>query len=180
MKQLQLKREDIPALVAKLCKKGARPITVVMRTEKPLLKKDRITGQTHTHGRFVTKVARFSAFLNFDYENSVNLERAREGKEADFHGGSSWFRHKEGDPKPIVRHKDNEAQAYLQLKYQKKLGDTYLLSNGNIVTEEQIAGLLPKKPTDNNQGVDKKVITVVSSLENLMSLTADGCEYEIR
>lgn len=176
-----IQKKEIPNLVRNLCLKGARPITTVLKSEKKLLKKDRITGEPNTFSPSVTKVSKINGILNFDYQHSVNLQRDREGKIADFTTGSTWYEHVHSDPKPIVRHKDDHSLIYLQLKLEKELQATYIF-NGKVVPKGTIKNLFPKKPENaqTRQRTDKMIRPIAVKLDNILSIVCDGKVWTVK
>jgi hypothetical protein len=176
-KAVILPRKDLPRLIEEVSAKGARPISITIRTEKPLLKKNRVTGEKHKYGDFVLKVSRLSAFLNFDYEKSVNAERKREGKTADFERKGSWLQHSNPAARALVC-LPGQPCGYVQLKVEKRLAEEFQDENGHQLQKRWIQNLLPKQSKP-NQGVDKPVLTICPKLENIMGLTCEGIEYVV-
>lgn len=168
-------RENLPALIAEFCKKGARPMTITLRTIKDLTKAQSAQLETHE----LIKIARHSVFINFDYSSSVNRQREREGKETDFKGRGSHFIHKEGDPRPIVRNKNDESLKYLQVKVEKRLAETFISAKSGEVLDNDLVHSVIKRSDKPNQGTDKAIITMAPSLDSIVSLVCDGAEYAI-
>jgi len=170
-----IKRKNLPALVGELCKKGARPMTVTLRTIKDLTKKQRI----ELNAAELIKIATHQVFLNFDYKAAVNRQLEREGKEANFKTKKSHYTHAEGDPRPIVRHRDDASKVYLQLKVESKLRELYLSPDGHVMDNAIIHGAIPATAKPKNQGVDKSIITMTPSLDSVVSIICDKVEYQV-
>jgi hypothetical protein len=151
---------DQPALVDMLMKnKGATAVTLVTRTETTL--------------PCVYKVARVNGMIGFRYENSVNNQLDREGKEADFVAKPrKWGTHIEGTP--LVEHKGNY---YLELKVENSLDYRYESIAGIELDKDEINKQLPPKKSYPNQGTDKAIILRDYKVENILSMTYRGHCY---
>ena len=174
----QVKRSDLTALIRRLCYKGARPITVVLNTTKVLSPRQREElGMTH-----VTKRSKLSAFLNFNYENAVNRQRVREKKKPNFKSKGVWFKHKDGEPVPVVHHKLDEKKTYLQLKVERVLKENYISPNQLFMETDYVKGILhPKKPARGNsrQNLSREVITICPRFEAIEKISCDNEEFLI-
>jgi len=104
--------------------------------------------------------------VGFSYENSVNLQRDREGVEEEFIAHKrAWGTLMEGAK--FVEHKGNY---YLQLKVENSTDPVYL-HEGQIVTKENINTWLPKKSASSRQGLEKHVIIRDVKLDNIKTIT---------
>lgn len=177
MSQTIIKKDDIPAIIAEISRRGARPISVYYEIDQPLLMKDRRTGEENEH-KSCTKIGAYLCFLNFSYQNSVNRARFREGKEGNFVAKENWFAHSE--TRAILYKKSNPKRQYLQLKVQRRIVEPiYKFENGKEKTEGQLKGLLPLESFPENQGLESPVYTISIALESIRKFTCDGKEYVV-
>lgn len=165
--------QQIPDLIAKLSKRGARPFSITLRTSLKLLKKSRINGKANPYPE-IFKVSQILAFLNFDYANSVNNQREREGIERDFQSKPNWFNHSK--IKAIVVGK-KDGCLYLQLKVQQILSVVYVDQAGNEYRGAHFKGLMPTRSFTTRQGVAKPVLTMVPALDSILGFKVDGEAY---
>lgn len=158
-------RVNIQKLREIVSKAGAFPITIVADTE-PKLKK----GCPYK----VRKRSKVNGMAGFIYENAVNRQRIREGKEPDF----------ESEPRkwgirivrtPLVEHNGN---FYLELKVQNS-DCVYLDENGNEISKEEIQPFLRENNFDKQQ-LDKPVILRDYKLENIKEVHMDGKIYYVK
>lgn len=148
--------------------KGAKPATIVIRTEPRLNKNSRETGDANPFLNNIYKVSEMQVFLNFDYENSVNRQRSREDKESSFQVGSSWGEH---DGRVLVV---KDGQDYIQCKLERKLSTEYRTktTNQNVPLEELTEYMSPRSRS-RSQGTDKEILVIRPKLDNLVELRID-------
>lgn len=161
--------EKLSEIIAKLVKRGARPITVTMRTIPRMNK----AGKT-TFGE-IFKVSVVNGFVNFDYEKSVNRQLGREEKTQDFKAQSNWFNHT--DTPGIICHRDDASKLYLQMKVERAIESAYFDTSGAHINTKQVESFLPARSEPKNQGTDKAIFTITISLDNITSLVCDGKRY---
>lgn len=177
IKEQKISREELPELLRELSHSGAKPISILLNTEKKLLKKDRFSGTPNNIGEKINKLSYIQAILNFDYQNSVNKQREREGEEKDFKSKSNWFSHKVENPRALL---EANGEKYLQLKVEKVLETHYfLLDNDEEIAYNEIENLLPAKNKAQNQGVEKQIITIAPKLESILQFTVNGVLYKV-
>lgn len=161
--------EKLSEIIAKLVKRGARPITVTMRTIPRMNK----AGKT-TFGE-IFKVSVVNGFVNFDYEKSVNRQLGREEKTQDFKAQSNWFNHT--DTPGIICHRDDTSKLYLQMKVERAIESAYFDTSGAHINTKQVESFLPARNEPKNQGTDKAIFTITISLDNITSFVCDGKQY---
>lgn len=171
-------KQNLFSLIKDICSFGAQPITLLTKTNPELLKKDRVTKNPNNFG-VITKLSLFNGFLNFNYENSVNLQREREDKENNFKSQSNYFEHVENLPKPLVRNKKDNSIYYLQIKLEKVVNEKFLDEFGNEIDKEELINFLPKSYEDTNQGINKEILTLVIKLDNIIAIKARNETYFI-
>lgn len=169
-----IKRSKLPELIAEFCKRGARPMSVTLRTIKSLTKAQRQLLEVPE----LVKIASYSTILNFDYERSVNRQLEREGKESNFKTRPMYYEHVSTDPRPIVRHKEDKSKIYLQLKLEKALKELYLSPKGSVIDSNKVHEAIPAKSYP-KQGLEKAVLTMTPSLDSIITIVCDNQEYEI-
>lgn len=151
--------------------KGTTMITIVASVEPQMRK----TANPY-FGR-VEKVSKVNGVIGWQYENSVNLQRTREGNEADFESmPRTWGTRIAGTP--LVNHKD---RYYLELKVEHVL-DTMYFVDGLPATDEQIAGIksfMPEKKESARQEVEKVIILRDYALDSIVSITMKGKTSEV-
>jgi hypothetical protein len=147
--------------------KGTTFVTASIETEVKMLKR----GNPYA-GESVTKVQNMNGAIGFDYENSVNRQRDREGNEENFEANSrKWGILLEG--RKIVEHKGNY---YLQFKVENSSNVKYFM-NGQEIEKEMIAEWLPKKKESTTQDVEKQVIVRDVKFDSIKSIKMKGMEY---
>lgn len=123
----------------------------------------------------VTKVSRVNGMIGWNYENSVNNQRKREGDDTEFEAHPrKWGERVAGTP--FVVHKGN---TYLEIKVERVLGTVYLLDDRPVTTEqmESIRKFLPKTREPSRQGVAKTVILRDYNLDNIRAVRKAGQDY---
>ena len=158
-------KQSLLALLAEV--KGATFATLVTKTDARLRK----TGNPFGN---VEKVSRVNVCLGFQYEAAVNRQRTREGTEADFEAAPRQWG--ERISPMLVEHK---GRIYLETKVEKSLGCTYLGSNGQEISSEQVASFLPARKPSARQETEKEILVRDYSLDSILSLSFRGEEYVI-
>lgn len=136
---------------------GATFATLTALVE-PTIKSPKTSGMA---GR-IKKRSRINCTLNFIYGNSVNRQREREDKVADFTPNPrKWGQRIQGTT--LVEHK---GKVYVEAKVEKVYDTEYLLDN-EPVSYEKIAEFLRPKSSKSRQGTDKQVILRDYNVENI-------------
>ena len=170
---------QVPQVIAQLCARGARPFTILYKTSARLLKKGRTTKVPHQFGE-VSAVKLVNTILNFNYGNSVNRQRVRENKDEGFvPSGQIHYEHIPGQPRPIVRSKNDNSQLYLQLKTEKTIDTRFINAEGVEFDRAELAAadVLPALNKNTSQGLDKEVYTFAVSLDNIIAFRCDNETY---
>ena len=128
-------------------------------------------------------IAKFSVvngFTGFDYENSVNRQLDREGKD------QLTFAAKERSWGQVVSPAlvENKGKYYLRLKVEKTRKPLYLTkqtesSHWLITAKEKIVSYLPPARHATNQGTDKEIVYRNYSLDNIVALSHGGEKYRV-
>jgi hypothetical protein len=123
----------------------------------------------------VKKVSRVNGMVGWNYQNSVNNQREREGNEEEFVAHPrKWGERVQGTP--FVTHK---GQVYLELKVQNVQGTTYFLDNRPATDAEieAIQAFMPKRAGSGRQQVDKAVILRDYKMSSIKAFRAFGQEH---
>lgn len=163
--------ETLPAIIADLVIRGARPVTITMKTT-PRLRKAIAAKFGNPY-----KVSVVNGILNFNYQNSVNRQLEREEKTPDFKTQKAWFEHTE--IAGIVRSKSDPSKLYLQLKVQKAIKSSFFKADGTPISKRSIGKHLPKQSKPTHQGVKKFVHVIEISFSNVQALVCDGRSYQL-
>lgn len=148
--------------------KGATFATLVTSVEPKMRK----TGNPY-YG-LIRKVSRVNGVVNWHYANSVNNQRAREGKETDFEALPRAWGAREANS-PLVSHKD---KLYLELKIERVYDSEYTY-NGLPIDAEKIREFLPERKESERQGTDKAIILRDYSLDSIRQITLRGETHNI-
>lgn len=155
-------------------KKGAFPATIYARTVPEMLKTNNPFLDEYKNPK-IQKENVANVMLNYIYENSVNRQREREGKETDF----------EAEPRkwgtriaktPFVNHK---GKLYLETKIQKSISTVFKF-NGVEIPRETIEKFLRKGKEGARQEVDNPVILRDYDLDNIYAITFGGEQYVVK
>ena len=164
-----IKEVDLIAMM--LRNKGASAVTIVARTEPKMRK----TGNPFGSGE-VFKVARVNGMIGWDYANSVNNQREREGGTADFVAHKrTWGERIDGTP--LVEHKGNY---YLEMKVQKSLDCRFEDASGSELdddTVDMVKTFLPVKKQSETQQTEKPIILCDYKVAGILSITYKGICY---
>lgn len=134
---------------------GATPATIVAETEPKMNK----TGNPY-FGQ-VTKLTTANVFINFNYENSVNRARAKEGVEEKFEAHArKWGERIPGTPLIM-----NKGTFYLEVRFlsEDKTKSAYL-HNGEIIEKSLLEQWMPSKNNASiaaTQGLDEDSIIIM-------------------
>lgn len=123
----------------------------------------------------VKKFCRMDGLIGFDYENAVNNQAGREGKD-------------ERDAKPrawgtltadrlFVEHK---GKFYLQMKVQSSSTPIYRDETGAEIDKAALAPYMPERTVSSTQAdLDKEIVVRDVSMENVKGMRFNGGEFEI-
>ncbi len=154
--------------------KGTKIVTLVTITD-PDLKKE--TGPEHSPNPYLpcVKVSRVNGIVNWSYENSVNLQLLREGKEPNFEAQPrKWGTHLNDSPFVSHVNKAGEHNLYLEVRVKSSLGHSYYSIDGEEILEEKIEPYLKKKQSVKEfQGVEREVILRDYNVKNIVTLVID-------
>lgn len=152
-------------------RKGATPIAFSAITNTDAKK----TGNPHAA---ILKFSAVQAMTGINYENNVNNQLAREGKEANFEAAERQWGNNLNNSLVELRGKFYLVARVLRAKkpvYIAKGHDKSL----KVVSKEAIAQFLKTPSKATTQGTDKEVVYRNYSLENIRSISIDGKKYQL-
>lgn len=149
-------------------RRGANIVSIETETTPRMRKTDNPYA-----GRLV-KQSKINGMINWYYENAVNNQREREGKNADFEAKPRrWGSRIHGTP--LVEHK---GKYYLELKVENRYGKTYIDDQGNEVPQEEIDEFLYNS-SSSRQGVEDEVILRDYKLDSIKAIKMNGKKYKV-
>lgn len=156
----------------------ARPTfaTIVMETVPKMNKKGREDKLPNPYEGFIIKRTKAHVLFKFDYENSVNNQRIREGKDADFVAqGRVWGNHLENST--LISNGD---KLYAQFKYNKPPTDSKYIDTrtGQEVNKDLLKQYLPPVSAGSNtQNLDNEVGMATVRCSNIKELVVNQHHY---
>lgn len=161
----QIRPITIKALMDSLQEhKGTQFVTIVAKTQ-PKLSKNPLGP--------IFKVSRVNICVNWNYRNSVNLQRMREGNEDTFvPKPRPWGTRLPNSP--FVEHK---GELYLEAKVEKSLDYRYENANGDIIENSIVNPYLPQRKQSSTQQTEKEIIIRDYIVENIIGITMQGETY---
>jgi len=156
--------------------------TISTRTEPKQTKKHRITKEPCPYAK-VFKLATVQLQINVDYENCVNAQRKREGKEADFQAKERTWGTRVGGS--LIEHTpkgSTEKVYYLGIPSRKCLSVAYEDGEGNPIEGEQLESLKVgffDSPSKSRQELDNEVIWRTYKLDSILTLMANHVIWQI-
>jgi hypothetical protein len=119
----------------------------------------------------------YKIVTGFDYENSVNNRREKEGKEKDFEAKENWM---EFISNGLVTDKSTGTKFYLRYQYQKdsKLEQEFLF-NGNPILKQLFESYMTQRSEYENQGLNNPLQFQVVNLDNVMEISINKERYEL-
>jgi hypothetical protein len=124
----------------------------------------------------VYKMSRLNGVIGYEYQHSVNLQREREGLEANFEAEKrAWGKRVNAY---LVEH---NGSWYLSMKVQRVIGDvTYWLDDFQTqIEKKELEPFMSEKTETSRQEVDKVVIHRDIKLESIIEIKIEGEDYRI-
>jgi hypothetical protein len=145
---------------------GSKIVTLYTETEPKLKKANPYVG--------VVKRSKVNGVVGFIYQNSVNNQRGREGKESNFEAEPrKWGVRINGTP--IVEHKGKK---YLEVKVERYLDSEYYHGKTKLNVDD-IKPYMYAKKKPANQGLEKVVQVRDFNIDNIKSVKYAGDLYEV-
>jgi hypothetical protein len=130
----------------------------------------------------VTKINKYTGTINYNYSNSVNYQRLREEKIADFRAGKGYASKINDDYNGCLATHDKTGQVYLVFKEQSTQKPTYKINGKevDIDTESYLKQFRIEKRPSTSQGVEKQIEHRNIKLESIKLLNMNGVEYLVK
>ena len=114
-----------------------------------------------------------NGIINFDYQNAVNRQLVREGKESEFEVSErKWGTHV---TKAIIEYKE---KYYVQIRVGQTHSYDYRTSDGTEIEYSKLKEFITPKKKSDNQGTDKEIVIRDIKLdESVESITLDKVKY---
>lgn len=146
---------------------SATPATFVALTEVKLNKSNPYYGR-------LQKKQRSNVFINFDYENSVNIALAKEGKSPDFKAKSRQWGNRIPNT-PLILHKNTY---YLEARFLKHEPHVEYFLDGDAVEKEMIEDYLPREREEAKHGLTEPIIIRDFKIDSIHEITVKGILYK--
>jgi hypothetical protein len=150
-------------------------------TDVPMNKHKDFKGGDKTLNPYLDQIKnlsrKYKIVTGFDYENSVNGRREKEGKETDFVQKGNWF---DVVSKGLVVNRKDLTKFYFRYQYQKDstLEQEYIFE-GNPIEKQLFESYMKSKSNYENQGLDNPLMFQVVSVDNIKEITMNGTKYTI-
>lgn len=160
-------KDELVSILMK--RKGATIVSIKAETDARLRKKGNPHGSCH-------KITQLTGMIGWNYSNSINNQRAREGHVEHFVAQPRpWGTRITGTP--LVEH---NGKYYLEVKVEHVLDVTYVRDvDGNIVTYGDIENFLPLKRVNERAETEKNIYPTDYAVENIKNIKIDGVFYEV-
>lgn len=153
--------------------RGARKAAIVTVTEPKMRK------TANPYYGSVEKISHTLVDLNINYENKVNNQLGREGKEPEFEAGGNWHSpvvRPDGTLTPFAKH-NKTGEIYLRVVLDKVLSTEYIdRTTGEVIPESTLEPWL-QRSEPSNQGTDKPIRLFTPKLSNVRGVTYGGKTY---
>ncbi len=172
----QFQRISLQQLQAELAySKGTKMATVITRTIPEMTK----TGNPFFGNLF--KLARINVVINphaGGYQTSVNNQRLRENKVADFVPEPRiWGTRLHGAPFVSHLNKLGQNKLYLELKVEKTINSVFVNSEGIEVDRKEVAPYIRTSPSSTRQQVDRIIKLRDYDVNNIVGIVISGKKY---
>jgi len=172
----QITQQELFDILSKV--DGNKPlfISLVAETDARLKKTNNIYAQEK-----VTKTNKYSGIINYNYQNSVNYQRLREDKIADFRAQATYASKLNDEYNGCLATHDKTGQVYLVFKEQSTQKPTYKINGEDVDfdTESYLKQFRIEKHSAVSQDVEKQIEHRNIKLENIKVLTLNSIEYII-
>ena len=156
-----LKKSELVRKLASIS--GACPVTFYTETIPKMNK----NGNPY-FGR-VIKRSKVNGMIEFDYSNSVNNQRLRENKEADFQAKQrSWGQH---ITPTLIEYK---GKLFVQIKIERTLDKPEYLYDNVPIQKEKLEPWLVKSNKPESQGTEKEIMLRDYNIDNIRELHLGG------
>jgi len=160
--------------------KSCSAVAIETETYPKMLKKDRITGEANPYGEIgIVKIGTMAGLIGCSYENGVNNQLGREGKELIFEAHERKWGELMDNKVMVIHTPKGETKKKYYLQMLVKSSNRPIYTDGtNVIPVEELAGVLPSKSDPKTQDtLDKKVILRDIALENIKVIRILKEEY---
>ncbi len=156
--------------------KQAMFISIVAEVDARLKKR----GNKHAKDN-ITKVNKYSGIINYNYQNSVNNQREREGVDNNFVSKATYASKINDKYNGCLAQHDVTGQVYLVFKEQNSQKPIYKINGSEVddQTETYLKQFRPEPSKSVSQGVDKSIEHRNVKIENIKSIIMNNTEYII-
>jgi len=129
----------------------------------------------------IWKYSIVNGLFGVNYENCVNNQLAREGKEADFDAAAPVWGEKVNESRVLEDHvkTDGSFNLYFAFNPRNHLSTKYFDDDGNELTKEEVEPFLPARKPSSRQGTDKEVIWRKYKVQSILAVVTDGKILEV-
>jgi hypothetical protein len=131
----------------------------------------------------VTKINKYMGIINYSYQNSVNLQRMREDKIADFKAKAAYATKINDAHNGCLSTHDKTGQMYLSFKEQSVNKNPIYKINNQVVGTDTATYLsqfrINRRKAAVHQEVEEQVQHRNVKIENIKVITLNGIEYTI-
>jgi len=165
-----INKTELLKLLQKVDGNKATFVSVIYNTDARLKKKDNPYLGTR-------KINKISGLINFNYQNRVNNQRIKEGKEDNFQAETRKYGFKADDFNGCLLYGAGDTK--LIISPEKSYSPKFVFNN-KLVSKDKIQPWLPKVKETNNQNVDKQIVYMNIDLSNILKITIDKNTYRVR
>jgi hypothetical protein len=174
---------DIVKTIIQFSNKGTTPISFVSETVPSLLKKSTVDKTPNPYIGNILKISFVGGLIGTNYENSVNSQLGREGKEKDFVVQERKWGVRDSEHRFLIRHtKKGETQErfYLSVKPQQTHRKPIYVHKDTrqVIPTENLHPFLSKSKKPLTQvNVDKEIMERDYEISNLKSISIGGKKF---
>ena len=152
---------------------GAQPASIQYITEAALTKEGKKTFGT------VKKVANVHCMIGYNYQNSVNNQRAREEELKNFMAQPLWRGAGSRVSTALATH-NTKGTFYLTYKKVNTMKSFYFDADGNMLTTEELKSYFKPVYKPTNQGIEKVVNHREVGIDNVLKVKFRKTTYVIK
>jgi len=156
--------------------KGSEIVTIHTNTDARLRKTSKYDKTVKNPYPNVRKCSKVNGLFDVSYENCVNNQLAREGKEAEFKAEKPQWGESVNDSKTVVHHvnKDGEYGQYFNFNPRNHLETYYVDENGEKLDKADIEAFISDKKKSSRQGTDNEIIWRRYKIDSLIMASMQG------
>ena len=153
-------------------------VTIYTNTDARLRKTSKHDKTVKNPFKIIRKCSKVNGLFNVDYQNCVNNQLNREGKETDFESTPKQWGEKINDSRVCMQHVTDEGyQQYIQFNPRNYLDGFYVDNNGIKVEKETLEPFISDKKHTSRQGTDTEIIWRTYKKESIVAVTMRKVTY---